>query len=104
MRDCKFHEFMDHVYNFNNVCPLTVWELEILERIKDIIKGMQYQRLKESREGSVDRGAQEEEEEVAQRIRMKLVHCWFASSTSSAAGLGHFQISPSAPLQALPPA
>lgn len=49
MRDCKFHEFMDHVYNFNNVCPLTVWELEMLERIKDIIMAKEFQRLAKER-------------------------------------------------------
>ena len=41
---------MDHTYNFNNVNPLNVWELEMLQRIKKIISNKQFARITKERE------------------------------------------------------
>lgn len=49
MKDGNFEDYMDHVYNFNNVNPLNVWELTMLQRIKKIISGKQFARLEKER-------------------------------------------------------
>ena len=49
MRNGSFDEFMDHTYNFNNVNPLNSWELEILQRIKKIISGKQFERMEKEK-------------------------------------------------------
>ena len=48
--DGNFDSFMDHTYNFNNVNPLNVWELEMLQRIKKIISNKQFARITKERE------------------------------------------------------
>ena len=49
MKDGSFDDYMDHVYNFNNVNPLNVWELTMLDRIKKIISGKEFARLDKER-------------------------------------------------------
>ena len=71
------------------MCPLTVWELEILERIKDIIMAMQYQRLakeKAEKEAWIE-AHKKKKKRVAQRItRMKSITLLVCSFDVSMAG------------------
>jgi alpha-soluble NSF attachment protein len=54
MRDGDFDAFMDHCYNFNNVNPLNVWELTMLERCKKIISHKQFERIAKEKKAKQD--------------------------------------------------
>ena len=64
--DKDLNAFMDHVYNFNNVFQCTVWELTILERIKNQISAEYWeQRRREEAEKA------EQERKIKERLNRR---------------------------------